>query len=121
MNRNDFYTCGIVNRKPTVERMLKGFPSRLAHVTTLLGATPEVRQAIEQFGTVKRCQGSYERTNGKTFFNLFQASARLNDQLLWLETETRYLGECKECSHRTHDAGLCKMCNCGLTEVVGGY
>lgn len=90
--RNELYACGTINRKPTVNRMLKGFPVRLANVMSILGETKETRQAFGQMMKVKRCQGRNEQTNGKLFFNLFQASAKLNDQLLELETQARYVG-----------------------------
>jgi len=121
--RNELYACGIINRKPTVERMLKGFPARLAQVTAAIGQTHarEIKRAVEQFVKVGRCQGSCDRTNGKTFFNLFQSAAKLNAMLLDLETEARYAGECETCLHRKHDAGMCQMCGCGQTEVIGAY
>lgn len=122
-DRNELYAVGIIDRKPTVERLIKGFSARLAQITAAIGRTHgrEIGQAVKQWGKVSRCRGSYERTNGKTFFNLFQAAAKLNDMLLDLETEVRYSGECETCGHGKHDAGLCGMCGCGQTEVIGGY
>lgn len=29
-------------------------------------------------------------------------------------------GRCMTCNHGTHDAGRCKQCNCGESEVVHG-
>jgi hypothetical protein len=120
-DRNELYGCGIINRKPTVERMLFGFGPRLINAREVLGDTPEVRAAHRQLQKVNACVESHVRTNGKTFYNLFQASAKLNDLLLDLETEVRYAGDCDVCGHGKHDAGLCAMCGCGQTEVVGGY
>ena len=122
-DRNELYCIGIIDRKPMVERMLGGFAERLALITTAVGHTHgrDIKAAVEQWGKVGRCRGSYERTNGKTFFNLFQSAAKLNDMLLDLETEVRYSGDCDVCGHGKHDAGMCQMCDCGRTEIIGGY
>lgn len=119
--RNELYAVGIIDRKPTVERMLFGFGPRLTNAREALGDTKEVKAAHRQLARVNTCVASNDRTNGKTFFNLFQAAAKLNDMLLDLETQMRYSGECETCGHGKHDAGLCILCGCGEGEVIGGY
>lgn len=120
-DRNELYCAGIIDRKPMVERMLYGFGPRLTNAREVLGDTREVRAAHKQLAKVNACSASNERTNGKTFFNLFQAAAKLNDMLLDLETEVRYFGDCAACKHGKHEAGCCDRCNCGASERVGGF
>lgn len=119
--RNELYAVGIIDRKPTVARMLFGFGPRIINAREVLGDTREVRAAHKQLQKVNACAASNDRTNGQTFYNLFQAAAKLNTMLLDLETEARYQGECETCSHRNHAAGMCRMCGCGEGEVIGGY
>ena len=117
MNRNDLYACGIFDRKPTVERMMCGFPARLAIIQAALGETPETRQAAAQLSKANRLQCLNRCRHGQQFFNLFQVAAALNERMLDLEAEVRYLGDCDNCSHRNHDAGRCKMCDCGCASA----
>jgi hypothetical protein len=120
-SRIDLYATAWIDRKPTVFRMLKGFNSRIEVVSATLGETREVRQAVKQLQKVAACKSSYENTNGKTFWNLFLASAKLNEQLCDLEREARYVGDCDICAHLAHRAGTCSLCGCGESEVVGAY
>ena len=121
LKRNELYACGLIDRRPTVERMFNGFPARLAQLKTVVGRTQEMEAAFKQFKTVAFMHRLNEQRNGQQFFNLFQASAKLNEQLMLLEAQARYLGNCQTCAHGAHGAGMCPMCHCGLTEVIGGY
>ncbi len=83
-------------RAPTVQRLLKGFPSRIEQVRSYLVArvvtkheNREFEELKAQYGKVLRCVESVNRTNGKTFNNLLLASSKLNDLLVDWEHSNR--------------------------------
>jgi hypothetical protein len=90
----------IIDRQPTVTRLLKGFPSRLAQAREFLSAQEDKRDARRRlkeidlkYAKVKRCVTSWKRTNGKTVFNLILCSSKLNDLLIDVESAARLEAE----------------------------